>query len=154
MKHILFFLFAGGLLITGCSSSKKAKLSMITQGITGTVTEATGNQMPMQDAPRRLSKGILTTVFIYEPTNAKQVTQIGTSPVYTKISTKQVASVQTDSTGAFKVYLPAGSYSLFVKQGNLFVANLFDQNNNISVFTVEEGKLTEARMVVNTKAVY
>lgn len=127
---------------------------MITQGISGIVTEATGNQMPMQDAPRPVSKGILTTVYIFEPTNTSQVTQQGTSPIYTKISTKEVASVQTDSSGSFKIALPAGSYSVFVKYGNNYFANLFDQNNNIALFTVEEGKLTEVKLVVNKGASY
>jgi hypothetical protein len=90
---------------------------------------------------------------VYEPTNINQVSRIGTSPVYTAISTKQVASVETDSTGAFTVDLPPGSYSLFVKQGKQFYSNLFDVNNNIAVFTVEEGKLTKADLEVslNTK---
>jgi hypothetical protein len=154
MKQILFFLLTGALLFTGCSSSKKLKSSMITQGIAGFVTEASGNQMPMQEGPRPISKGILSTVLIYEPTNTRQVTQVGTSPIYTKISTKQVASVQTDSTGAFKIDLPAGAYSVFVKYGDRFFANLFDQNNNIALFTVETGKLTEVRLVVNVRASY
>lgn len=154
MKQILFFLLLAGTAFYGCSSSKKLKPSMITQGISGIVTEAIGNQMPMQDAPRPISKGILTTVYIYEPTNTRQVSQLGTSPVYTKISTKQVASVQTDSTGAFKVDLPVGSYSVFVKHGDHYFANLFDQNNNIALFKVEEGKLTEVRLVVNVRASY
>ena len=127
---------------------------MITQGITGQITEATGNQMPMKDAPLPVGKGILTTVLIYEPTNTSQVSRIGTSPVYTAISTKLVASVDTDSTGAFTVNLPAGSYSLFVKQGKQFYANLFDVNNNIALFTVEEGKLTRADLKISSGASY
>ena len=154
MKQILFFLSISVALFLACSSSKKVKSTMVTQGIAGFVTEATGNQMPMKGTPPAVSKGILTTVVVFEPTNLSQVTQKGTSPLYTKISTKQVASVETDSTGAFTVDLPVGSYSVFVKRGDLFFANLFDTNNNISLFTVEEGKLTTVKMVVNDKAVY
>lgn len=127
---------------------------MITQGITGLITEAIGNQMPMKNAPLPVGSGILTTVLVYEPTNISQVSRIGTSPVYTAISTKLVASVETDSTGAFTVDLPAGAYSLFVKQGKQFYANLFDVNNNIALFTVEEGKLTRADLKVSSKASY
>lgn len=137
-----------------CSSSKKANSSMITQGITGYITEVTGNQMPMKDAPLPVGRGILTTVLVYEPTNVSQVNRIGTSPVYTAISTKLVASVQTDSTGAFTVDLPTGSYSLFIQQGKQFYANLFDVNNNIALFAVEEGKLTRADLKVSSKASY
>jgi hypothetical protein len=154
MKHILFFLFTISAGFIACSSSKKANSSIINQGITGYITEVIGNQMPMKDAPLPVGKGILTTVLVYEPTNISQVRRLGTSPVYTAISTKLVASVETDSTGGFTVALPAGSYSLFVKQGNQFYANLFDVNNNIALFTVEEGKLTKADLKISSRASY
>lgn len=152
MKHILFFVFAGCLVILGCSSAKKVSSSVIPQGITGRITELTGNRMPMKDAEPDLPKPLLTTVFIYEPTHISQVTRTGTEPVYTAIATRLVASVDTDSTGHFTVSLPVGSYSLFVKQGNHFYANLFDNNNRIALFTVEEGKLTLANLSVSNRA--
>ena len=129
---------------------------MIKQGLTGVVIEVRGNQMPMKNAPKASSgsNGIQTTVFVYEPTNISQVSRIETSPVYTAIRTKLVASVETDSTGRFTVALPPGSYSVFVKQGKGYFANLFDTNNNIALFTVEEGKLTEVKLTINNKASY
>jgi hypothetical protein len=135
---------------------KKQASTLIKEGISGIVTEVSGNQMPMKNAPRANSGsfGILTTVFIYEPTNISQVSRIANSTVYTAIHTKRVASVETDSTGRFTIALPPGTYSLFVKQGKDFFANLFDTNNNISLFTVENGKLTEAKLTVNSKATY
>ena len=154
MKQILFFLFSISLTSIACSSAKKANSSVVTQGISGIVTQSTGNQMPMKDAPQSVPRGIAATVLVYEPTNISQVSRIGTSPVYTAINTNLVASVVTDSTGAFTVALPAGSYSLFIQLGKQFYANLFDTNNNIALFTVEEGKLTTARLSVNNKASY
>ena len=154
MKQILFFLFPMGFLIMGCSSIKKADSSNVTQGITGLVTMVTGNQMPGPGVTKPAPKGIPATILVYEPTHISQVTQYGTSPLYTAINTPMVASVVADSTGVFTVALPAGSYSLFVKQGKLFFANLFDTNNNISLFTVEEGKLTKIKLTVNSGASY
>ena len=154
MKHILFFLFSTGIIIMACSSVQKANSSATAQGINGSVTLATGNRMPMKDAPQRSPRGIKATVLVYEPTNIAQTRRIGTTPVYTAINTKLVASVETDSSGAFIVALPVGSYSLFVKQGDRFYANLFDVNNNIALFTVEEGKLTKVRLSVNNNASY
>lgn len=154
MKQILFILFSFSVIILACSSLKKVKSSPVKQGITGFITEVTGNQMPSPDAPRAIPKGILTTIFVYEPTNITQVTRVGTSTVYTSVNTKWVASVQTDSTGAFTLALPVGSYSLFVQQGKGFYANLFDTNNNIALFVVEEDKLTVAKLTVSVKAAF
>ncbi len=152
MKHNLFILFLFSLTIWACSSVKKANSSTISQGFTGSITELTGNQMPMKGAPPAVPKGILTTVLIYEPTNLSQVRRLGTAPSYTAIASKLVASVDTDSTGKFAIALPVGSYSVFIKQGSQFYANLFDTNNNIALFTVEEGKLTTVNLSVSSRA--
>jgi hypothetical protein len=154
MKQILFILFAISTLIPSCSSLKKVKSSSIKQGITGFITETKGNQMPSPDAPKSSPRGIPTTVFVYEPTNLTQVTGEGGSALYTSINTKMVASVQTDSLGAFSIALPVGSYSLFVQQGKGFYANLLDTNNNIALFTVEADKLTTVNLTVSSKATY
>lgn len=152
MKHKLFILFLFSLTILACSSVKKANSSAVTQGFTGQITEVLGNQMPMKGGPPVVPKGIATTVLIYEPTNISQVRRMGTAAVYTAIETKLVASVDTDSTGNFTIALPVGAYSVFVKQGSQFYANLFDANNNIALFTVEEGKLTQVKLSVSSKA--
>ena len=154
MKQILFVLFIIGMLLYGCSLAKKANLSLVTQGITGSVTIASGNQMPMKGRVPDLPKGLKTTVLIYEPTHISQVQRIGTSPVYTAIATKQVASVETDSSGNFTVSLPVGKYSVFILQGTAFYANLFDTENHIALFTVEPNKLTNIRLSVNSAASY
>ncbi len=154
MKYILFFLLTLTVAIWACSSAKKARISVIKQGITGFVTEVTGNQMPMKGAEPQLPKPVLTNVLIYEPTDLNQVTRIGTSPVYTAIHTKLVASAETDSTGRFSVALPVGSYSVFIQRGKTYYANLFDTINRIAFFTVEEDKLTTANLTISSKASY
>jgi hypothetical protein len=65
-----------------------------------------------------------------------------------------VSSVETDSTGAFKQALPTGTYSVFVQVNKQFYANSFDIRNNIFLVQVEEGKLTEIKIVVNNAASY
>lgn len=118
------------------------------------ITETKGNQMPSPDAPTSSPKNISTTVFVYEPTNITQVTKTDHAAFYTSISTKMVASVETDSAGVFILALPVGSYSIFVKQGKGFYANLFDTNNNIALFNVEADKLTTVKLTVSSKAAF
>jgi hypothetical protein len=154
MNRNLFFLILPAVFQIACSSAKNTASSMISQGIAGTVLEKKGNQMPMKGAPPSSGKPFITTVFIYEPTNLSQVQRTGTSPIYTAIGTKLVAFVKTDSSGTFRVQLPIGSYSLFIKQGNRYYANLFDAANNIAIFKVETGKITEANLVVSSGAFY
>ena len=139
----------------GCSSAKTAQSNQkIQQGIEGHIYKITGNQMPMVGVPKAEPVGISTTLFIYQASNIKDVTQMDHSPFYQSISTALVTTVQSDSTGHFIVQLPAGSYSLFTKINNLFFANSFDANNNIALIHVEEGKLTIATIKLNGEATY
>jgi hypothetical protein len=154
MKQFLFILFSACIGFSACSSGKKNTSSVVTQGLAGLVTEQTGNQMPMKGAAPQAPRAIQAEVLIYEPTNISQVTRIGNSASYTAISTKRVASVITDSLGAFSIALPPGTYSVFVMRSKQFYANIFDSNNYIALFTVEAGKLTRLNLSINSSASY
>lgn len=154
MRHNLFIVVLTILTISACKAGKKAQTSQVIQGISGVITELRGNQMPMKGAPVNKPKPISATVFVYEPTHISQVSRQETATLYTAINTKLVASVVSDSTGAFKIALPPGSYSLFVQQGKFFFANSFDSQNYIQLVTVEAGKLTPFNITINSGAVY
>lgn len=154
MKQFLFTVFIISLTFMACSTTKITHSDTLTQGISGYVVEARGNQMPMKGAPVNNPKGILATVLVYEPTNLLQVSRVNNSPLYTAIRTNLVATVVTDSTGFFFVVLPVGKYSLFIKKGEAFYANVFDQFNNISLYEVETGKYTTVKLTMSSDATY
>ena len=154
MKQILFLIFFIPAMVSCCAIAKSSQTTTIQQGISGLVTVATGNQMPMKGAELMFNKGFQTVVYIYEVTNISQVTRSSKTGVYTSIQTKKISTIQTDSAGAFTVALPVGKYSLFIKLGEAYFANAFDQFNNICLIEVEAGKLTSARLVLNSNASY
>lgn len=137
-----------------CTSSKMNKIVQLDQGISGTILEARGNRMPMKGVEAQPLKGIRSRVLIYDSTHLSQTTRSAASGLYTLINTRLVASVETDSTGKFSISLPAGKYSLFIKQGENFFANLFDQYNNIALFEVVQGRFTDAKLTLNIGATY
>jgi hypothetical protein len=122
------------------------------QGIEGHVYRVKGNQMPSPDLPRSKPAGMKTTLYIYELTNASQVSQEGA--FYKSISTKLVKEIPTDDSGYFKVPLNPGWYSLFVKKGDLFYANIFDDKNNIHPVEVKKGEWKEENFKADYDAVY
>ncbi len=154
MRLILFLMLAGTGIITCCKTPQKINFEPVLQGISGTVTVVSGNQMPRIGQSPATPKAFPTKVFFYEPTDITQVNRVNGSPFYTSIYTKMVSSVETDSTGAFKQALPTGNYSVFVQVNKQFYANSFDIRNNIFLVQVEEGKLTEIKIVVNNAASY
>ena len=162
MRSILFFIFLFLAMSQACKPSQKAKqdekaelsVEKGKQGIKGVVQSVSGNQMPSIGGQKTGPKGFPTTVFFYEPTNISQITRHDQQPLYNTVLTKLIFTVETDSTGAFTAALPIGTYSVFVQVDKLFFANNFDIRNNISLVRVEEGKLTEIKILVNYSATY
>lgn len=127
----------------------------IEQGISGLITEIKGNQMPKVGVAPATPKPVSTTLYVYEPTHISQVKPFETgSPLYTTIHRKMVASVLSDSLGRYSVALPAGTYSVFVKKGDYFFANMFDRENNIQLVSVDSGKITPLNILINSGASY
>lgn len=123
-------------------------------GIKGHVYLVRGNQMPSPDRPQAAPSGLKTTLYVYRLTNINEVDRDGVSAFYKKISTELVKEVRTDSKGSFKVKLKPGIYSLFVKKGDLFYSNLFDEKNNIYPVEVKPGKMEEVVFKASYDAVY
>ena len=92
----------------------------ITEGIWGQVSVWEGDFTPGDlDCPR----GSITTpprwILVFEPTtDSARVLPDSASYVVTKISTMVIDSVRSDETGFFEVSLPAGDYSVFVREGD------------------------------------
>ncbi len=124
-------------------------------GIKGVIWLVKGNQMPSPGQPPVPREPLQTTLYIYELTNINQVTRAEAhAPFYTAINTKLVKEIVSDSKGEFKVKLPPGQYSLFIKKEDRFYANLFDEKNNIAPVTVAKGKYTEVEVRADYDAVY
>ena len=123
-------------------------------GIKGHVYLVAGDQMPSPDREPSAPKGISTTLYIYSLTNISEVSRRGSSAFYQDISTTLIKQVETDKDGYFSTKLKPGSYSLFVKKGELFYSSQFDEKNNIHPIEVKKGKTTEIVFKANYDAVY
>ncbi|QEC45887.1 hypothetical protein EV199_3494 [Pseudobacter ginsenosidimutans] len=124
-------------------------------GIKGLIYLVKGNQMPSPGQMLPPKKPLQTTLYIYELTNINQVTRAEAhAPFYTAINTKLIKQVNSDTKGEFKVKLPPGQYSLFIKKDDRFYANLFDEKNNIAPVTVVKGKYTDVEVRADYDAVY
>lgn len=123
-------------------------------GIRGHVFLVSGNQMPSPDIPASSGRGIQTTLYIYELTNINQTGRDGVSAFYKTINTKLIKEIHTDEKGAFKVKLKPGFYSLFVKKGDLYYANIYDDKNNIYPVEVKKGGWSDIDFRADYDAVY
>lgn len=154
MKRFLFLVFIFSLTFFGCNTAKNQGSTAVKQGISGYIFETKGNQMPMKGAAQKMTKRLQCIVLIYEPTTISDVNSTKSAGIYDAIYTKQITSVDTDSSGYFSVPLPVGKYSLFIKMGNQFYANRFDQFNNIALFEVLPFAFTEVKLTIMKAASY
>jgi len=162
MRPVLFYVFILIFLGISCktpkvsadASQKASNSASQIQGIVGDVTEMIGNQMPMVGAAAPAPRPLKATVYIYDSTHVSKVQQIGTSPLFSMVSTRLVQKLDTNEAGEFSAALPAGTYSVFVLKGGAFFANQFDEKNNIGICRVEVGKQTRLQITVNTDASY
>lgn len=142
------------LLFLPCLSPANFHQPRIFQGIEGHVYFVTGNQMPSPDLKPAKPKGLKATLYIYELTNLNQVKKHEHSPFLEFIPTKLIKRAYSDKDGHFKVSMPAGQYSIFVKKDSLFFANWFDGNNNIAPVKVLPDSTTKINIKVDYSASY
>ena len=151
IKICLFFLILACFAIS-CKSNKRD-----TQGIQGQVFWIEGNQMPQvleegKISDREGKKGVKRTLRIHELTHINQA-RLGDA-LFGDIETPLVAEVETDEEGKFSVELPAGKYSVFTEEENGYFANIFDLDSFINPLEVQNGKWTQADILINYQATY
>jgi hypothetical protein len=122
------------------------------QGIRGQVFWLSGNQMPGPGREVAPGLGIRREIHIYEVATRDQADH--TDVFFSNIRTRHVATVVSDADGRFKVKLPPGRYSLFVKEPQGLFANLVSTSDEINSVVVEPRKFTWVSITVDYEAAY
>lgn len=141
-----FFLFILGI-STACSSTQPL------QGVKGQVFWISGNQMPGPEANRSAQYGVQREIHIYEKTTIQEAT-MSADGFFTDIQTRLVTTITSKANGSYKIKLPAGQYSIFIKEPNGLYANLFDKDNTINLVVVKENQYTWLPITIDYQAAY
>lgn len=111
----------------------------ITQGVTGSVFEKLAQ--PMKVGKTTMDKTPLETlVVVFEPTTAKQLVA-KESFYFEEPTSRLIAQAPTQPTGCFALELPAGQYSVFIKEGEKGWRTQIDAQGNCALITIQEGQL-------------
>lgn len=141
-----FFLFILSI-STACSSTQHL------QGVKGQVFWISGNQMPGPETNRSAQYGVQREIHIYEKTTIQEATMT-VDGFFTDIQTRLVTVITSKNDGSFKIKLPAGQYSIFVKEPNGLYANLFDKDNAINLVVVKENQYSWLPITIDYQAAY
>ncbi len=138
--------------ITACA--QKVSRSGNTQGICGTVLEKRGNHMPSPDSPPSKGHPVDREILIFPLLNMSQVEAGDNGFIESVGAVKPVKTVKSHKAGKFCVSLPAGRYSVVVREPKGLYANLFDAQNNIFPVTVKKGKKETISVEIIHQAVF
>lgn len=122
------------------------------QGIEGKVFWVEGNQMPGPGKAASPEMGIEREIVVYEATRMADVKMEGV--FFKEIATKMVAQFASRPNGSFKMRLPPGRYSVFVREPKGLYANLFDSNNFINPIIVKPKAFTWLTITIDYQAAY
>lgn len=109
--------------------------------------------MPGPENPRSAHSGIQREILVYERTTLQEVTRLENG-FFIDIKTHQVAKFMSKRDGSFKLRLPSGQYSIFVKEEGGLFANVFDKDNAINPITVKEKQYSWLPINIDYKATY
>lgn len=124
---------------------------LIPQGLWGDVWFWSGDFMPA--CITGTVKPVSRQVLVYALTSYDSVVVAGDGHTFfSEIHTPLIATTWSDFSGFFQVPLPPGTYSIFVREGSLFYANLADGYRNICPVTVVADSVTGIRFDINYEA--
>jgi len=124
MKYLLAFLFLPYLIAFPSSAQRS--------GIKGQVYLISSNENSTPAA----YQGVPLELFVYPIISSAEVDM--EDDAITKIYSQPIERTFSDWNGSFKIKLPPGSYSIFVRYKNRFYGNLIDSKGNLSPAIVSE----------------
>ena len=126
------------------------------QGVWGNVWFWEGDHMPSadEDSPSGTITPVQREVYIYETTTGSDVTETQDPCFYSEINTALVATASSDADGFYQLSLLPGSYSVFVKENDLYYANVFNGNGEIGVITVAENQVQKYQIDITYQATF
>lgn len=123
-------------------------------GITGRVYWLEGNLMPAPERGRHPEKVPAKRLVVIRDLTSTDEVNTSDAPLFTELSSREVAKVWTDASGYFKICLAPGIYSVFTKEEQGYFANRFDDKGQIQAVEVEKGRFTDMTIDIDYKAYY
>jgi len=122
------------------------------QGLKGEVLWLSGNQMPGPGKPVAPQLGIQREIHIYKVTTIEKEKHTG--PFFTDVKSELVTKLLSKTDGSFKVKLPPGEYSVFVKEPNGLFANLVEADGKINPVNIPLKRFVWTTITIDYEAAY
>ena len=156
-----YFILACLVLFCSCSEEENPlpleraqylKRVSVDQGVWGWVEFWEGDHMPSPDGVSGKKYAVERQILFCEPVQLSQISN-GTS-FYDILPSKLIKSTFSDGTGFFQLKLEAGTYSLFIKEGDTYYQGFTGLNGYVGETIVQPNSTTESQVKILYKAVF
>lgn len=124
----------------------------IVQGVSGSCVYRYGDWMPGPEKCGQWSTSERRILF-FTPTVDSQTVTSGVS-WFTAINTTLVAETTCDANGCYQLALPAGRYSIFIREEGKYYANSRAGDGTIGEVTVDSASVTRRNLILDYNAAY
>ena len=153
---LILLLFMMVSISMSCAQKRNARKTMNTaQNLCGTVVEKRGNRMPGPGRTPSAGEPVVREVLVFPLLAMDQVTSDEAGFITDLKGVQPLKTVRSDKAGKFCFSsLPAGRYSVLVREEKGLYANLYDTQNHINPVTVVKGKTATVAIQITHGAAF
>ncbi len=130
------------------------KIQKLSGIVIGQVTFVEGNMMPSPDGPKAGGRPVRRQIGIFRLTSFRQTKPGVRTGFFAAMGSRPLLTTWSAKDGTYRLRLKPGTYTVCVREGGQWYANLSDHLGQINPVLVQHDSTTHHDLMINYKAIY